>query len=173
MASGTLIPVREYLKTTYRPDCDFIDGEVRERNLGEQPHALLQTIFAAIFREHRKEWSVRALTEIRVQTSETHYRVADVCILRSSDPADPIIRVAPLLCIEILSKADTLTELQERVDDYLGMGVEHVWAVDPWKRLGYVASRRGFEQPVDGVLAVAGTAIRVSLAEVFAEMDES
>jgi hypothetical protein len=53
------------------------------------------------------------------------------------------------------------------------MGVEHVWAVDPWKRLGYVASRRGFEQPVDGVLAVAGTAIRVSLAEVFAEMDES
>ena len=37
-----LIPVEEYLRTVYRPDCDYIDGEVLERNLGEKPHARLQ-----------------------------------------------------------------------------------------------------------------------------------
>ncbi len=31
MASTTLIPVSEYLATTYRHDCDYIDGEVVER----------------------------------------------------------------------------------------------------------------------------------------------
>lgn len=172
MASSTLIPVSEYLNTVYRPDRDYIDGELRERNLGEQPHAHLQAIFAGIFREHRKDWSVRALTEQRVQTSAQHYRIADVCILRSSDPQDPIIRVAPLLCIEILSKGDSLSELQERVDDYQAMGILNVWVIDPWKRHGYSATTRGFEQPQDGILTVAGTAIRIALADVFTELDE-
>ena len=50
MAAATLIPselvpVEEYLRTTYRPDRDFIDGELRERNIGERPHATLQGIF--------------------------------------------------------------------------------------------------------------------------------
>jgi Uma2 family endonuclease len=173
MASSTLIPVSEYLSTTYRPDCDYIDGEVRDRNLGEQPHAHLQAIFAGIFREYRKLWGVRALTEQRVQVSARRYRIADVCILRSTDPQDPIIRVAPLLCIEILSKGDSLSELQERVDDYAGMGVQSIWAIDPWKRHGYVATTRGFDQPQDGIFSVPETPIRISLGEVFAELDES
>jgi hypothetical protein len=33
MATNTVIPVSEYLSTTYRPDCDYVDGEVQERNL--------------------------------------------------------------------------------------------------------------------------------------------
>jgi len=172
MATATLIPVSEYLNTTYRPDCDYIDGEVRERNMGEQPHAHLQSIFSGIFREHRKQWFVRALTEQRVQTSATHYRIADVCILRSYDPQDPIITVPPLLCIEVLSKGDSLTELQERVDDYQAMGVEHIWVIDPWKRKAYVATSQDLKQPTDQILSIAGTPILISLAEVFAELDE-
>ena len=33
MAAGVLIPVEEYLRTSYRPDCDYVDGEVLGRNL--------------------------------------------------------------------------------------------------------------------------------------------
>ena len=36
MASRTLISVEEYLRTSYRPDCDYVDGEVLERNMGER-----------------------------------------------------------------------------------------------------------------------------------------
>ncbi len=172
MASSTLIPVSEYLATSYRPDCDYVDGQLRERNLGEQPHAHLQAILAAIFRENRKAWSVRALTEQRVQTSAERYRVADVCILRSTDPQDPIVNLPPLLCIEILSKGDSLGGLQERVDDYQAMGIQHIWAIDPWTRHGYIATTRGFEQPMNGVLQISGTPIRIALAEIFAELDE-
>jgi hypothetical protein len=42
MATAALIPVSEYLATTYRPACDYIDGEVKERNVGRQFHAALQ-----------------------------------------------------------------------------------------------------------------------------------
>ncbi len=173
MASSTVIPVSEYLNTSYRPDRDYLDGELKERNMGEQPHARLQMILGRIFDVKRREWGIRVLAEQRIQTSAEHYRIADVCVLRSSDPKDPIVRFAPLLCVEILSKDDSVGELQERVNDYAGLGVEHIWTIEPWKRLGYVASRRGFVQPADGVLRIAGTAIEVSLAELFAELDES
>ena len=93
-------------------------------------------------------------------------------MVRSSDPFDGIVHVPPLLCIEILSKGDTLSETQERVDDYEAMGVEHLWVIDPWKRHGYFASSRGFTQPVDKTLSIEGTAIRINLEEIFAEMDE-
>jgi hypothetical protein len=42
VAVETLISVQEYLGTSYRPDCDYVDGEVLERNLGEFEHASAQ-----------------------------------------------------------------------------------------------------------------------------------
>ena len=39
MTVATQISVEEYLKTSYRPDCDYVDGEVRERNFGEYDHS--------------------------------------------------------------------------------------------------------------------------------------
>ncbi|MDE1163716.1 MAG: Uma2 family endonuclease [Acidobacteriaceae bacterium] len=173
MASAVLIPVREYLSTTYRPDVDYIDGELKERNGGEQPHALIQGILYGMFRDQRKNWHVRPLPEQRVQISSSRYRVPDICVLRDTDPKDDIITFAPLLCIEVLSADDRLREVQGRVEDYAAIGVRHTWVVDPWKRIGYHASARGFEQPADGVLRVANTPIAVSLIELFREFDES
>ena len=172
MATATSIPLNEYLQKTYEPDCDYIDGELKERNVGEQPHGHIQNIIGAIFRENRKAWSTRAIVETRVQTRPTHFRIPDICILRSSDPHDPIIRFAPYICIEILSKDDTLMEIQIRTDEYRAMGVEHVWVVDPWLRLGYIVSARGFQHPADGIFAVPDTPIRLVLADLFAELDE-
>ncbi len=34
MATAVHIPLSEYLQTTYRPDRDYIDGELKERNPG-------------------------------------------------------------------------------------------------------------------------------------------
>ncbi len=172
MASTTLTPVLEYLNTTYRPDCDYVDGELKERNVGEQSHASIQGILTAIFHTHREAWQVRALPEQRVQVTPTRYRIPDICVLRRSDPKDPVISKAPLLCIEVLSKDDTLTEQQERVNDYSAMGVVHIWAIDPLLRIGYVASSRGFVQPDDGFLRIENTPIAIRLADLFAEMDE-
>lgn len=171
MGSATLVPVSEYLRTAYRPDCDYLEGELRERNMGERPHAALQGFLYFLFRLNRDTWKVQALPEQRVQVSEHRYRVPDVCVVRDSDPHDPIVHVAPLICIEVLSREDTLNELQERVNDYTSMGVQHVWAVNPWTRVGYICTRKGFLQPEDGFLRVPGTPIAIALAEVFAELD--
>jgi Uma2 family endonuclease len=172
MSTPSYIPVAEYLATSYRPDCDYVDGEVQERTGGEHDHSLLQCIIATLFHNHWRAWRIVPLIAVRVQVSPTRFRVPDICILHSSDPAEAIVRNAPWICIEILSAEDRLQRVQERVDDYMQMGVGYVWVIDPKTRNAYVASTNGFLKTSNGEFAVEGTPIRVSLAEVFAEFDE-
>ena len=122
MATPVLVPVSEYLNTTYRPDRDYIQGEIRERNVGERPHATIQGFFVASFFSQRKLWNVLVLPEQRIQTSPTHYRVADVCVLNVSDANDPIVRHPPLLCVEIVSRDQKLADMTEHVQDLLDDG---------------------------------------------------
>jgi Uma2 family endonuclease len=171
MAASTLIPVSEYLITTYRPDCDYIEGELKERSVGERPHSLLQLMLASIFLANLEIWDALPMPEQRVQISPTRYRIPDICVIRRSDPADAIVRHAPLLCIEILSREDRLPELQERVDDYSAMGVSQTWVIDPVRRIGYMASSAGFLKPEDAILTVPDTIIRIALSDLFAKVD--
>jgi Uma2 family endonuclease len=173
MANSVLVPVSEYLSSMYHPDCDYVDGELKERNVGEQPHAHIQGIITALFYNKRKEWGVRPLPEQRLQISSSRYRIPDICVIRITDGKDRIINFTPLLCIEVVSSEDRMSDLQKRVEDYASIGVRRTWVIDPWKRIGYHASVEGFVQPEDGILRVEGTQIQVSLAEVFAELDES
>ena len=144
MSSTTLISVKEYVAASYRPDCDYVDGEVRERNLGELEHSLLQTIVAALFWANQQSWNVLPLVEQRVQVATTRFRVPDITVLKADQPREAIITVPPLILIEILSKDDSLRSMQERVDDYLHFGVEHVWILDPASRRAYVCRRPAF-----------------------------
>jgi Uma2 family endonuclease len=170
MATSALIPVEEYLRTSYRPDCDYIDGEVRERNLGERPHSLLQGIFFRVFDDRFELWGLLPLLEQRVQVSATRFRVPDLCLVRPSDGSGSIVSAPPVLCVEILSREDSFSEMEERAEDYFAMGVTSVWIIDPVRRKAIQQSPnvsvRGEEE-----LSVPGTAVRVSLVEAFKRLD--
>jgi Uma2 family endonuclease len=171
MAEALLMSVDEYLRSSFRPDCDYVDGEVLERNLSERSHSIIQAALVAIFHLNRINWKIVILPEQRVQVSATRYRVPDVCVVRKDDPPDPIVHKAPLLCIEVLSPEDRLTRVRARIDDYLAIGVENVWLLDPEARRAYTASADGFRQIHSGELSIPGTEIVVSLAEIFDELD--
>jgi Uma2 family endonuclease len=172
MATTAVVPVSEYLSSSYEVDCDYVDGELQERNVGEWEHGLLQGILNGIFRDHRLEWGIAAVPEQRVQVSPTRYRVPDVCVVRRSDRVDRIVRKAPLICIEILSPEDRWQRILQRVQDYHRMGVENVWIFDPYSHGAWIAQPDGTQQHVADTLAVEGTPIRIELAEVWTEMDE-
>lgn len=167
------LSVAEYLATSFRPDCDYVDGEIEERNLGEFDHSFLQGLLFRLFFDNRELWGTRVSPEQRIRLTGQRYRVPDVCVTRRTKPKEQVITSAPLLCIEILSPEDTLGRLRRRVDDYLEFGTEHVWVVDPDSRKAYVCSKTGMQEPEGGVLSIPGTAIRVVLSELFAELDRA
>lgn len=83
---------------------------------------------------------------------------------------DPVPATPPLICIEILSKDNTLGSLEDRIDDYLAFGVPNVWVFDPVQKRAYTCDRSGIHPVREGVVGVSGTAIQLPLAEVFAEI---
>ena len=161
----------EYLTTTYRPDCDYVDGRLEERNLGERDHAFLQLIFGNIIMNNRKAWGVVAATDWRVQVRKSNYRIPDVTVLPVGSSKEPILRQPPLLVIEILSPRDTLKAMSKRCEDYLRFGVPNVWIVDPGTRQAWYLTAQGLVPSDSGYLVVAGSPIRIWLADVFAELD--
>ncbi|HEY5177386.1 MAG TPA: hypothetical protein VII95_17645 [Terriglobales bacterium] len=88
MSSATLVSVQEYLATSYRPDREFLDGALHDRNLGEFEHSLLQSAIVAWFWIRQKEWSILPLVEQRVQVAPTRFRVPDVTVLRADQARD-------------------------------------------------------------------------------------
>jgi Uma2 family endonuclease len=167
MKAATLVPVEEYLRTMYRPDCDYVDGEVQERNVGEHDHSDLQSEIVHYFRTRRKQWKLHAVVEQRVQVAERRFRIPDVCVVAAGGPHPPIFREPPLICIEILSKKDTAARTQERIDDYLKFGVPNVWVINPRNRRAWVYTVEGSREVKDGWLRTDNPAIVVDLAEIF------
>jgi Uma2 family endonuclease len=173
MATSALISVSEYLSTSYRPDCDYVDGEIQERNLGEYDHGKLQLFVGAFFLGKRAEWQIRVVTETRVQVKETRFRVPDVCVLAGDAPTEQILRYPPLLCIEVLSPSDTIARMREKIRDYLEMGVRQVWLFDPSSRSAMLCEGNTMTEQREGVLKLPGTAIEIELAQVFSVLDEA
>ena len=152
MATGTLISVEEYLKTSYRPDCDYVDGEILERNLGEREHSGTQAKIVFYLMTRYPHLLDRVLTEQRVQVKASRFRIPDVCVLAADAPWEKIIGTPPFLCIEILSPGDTLPKLMMRVRDYFEMGVAACWVIDPESREAWTATPDRLDTVRDGIL---------------------
>jgi Uma2 family endonuclease len=167
-----LVTVEEYLRTSYQPDCDYVDGRIEERNVGEYDHGLMQVLLGSLFLNHRDAWRVKALIAVRTQVRRTRFRCPDVSVLRKDAPREQIITHPPLIAIEILSPEDRMSRMQDRIDDYVSFGVENIWIVDPESRRAWTADRFGTHPVESGELAVAGTPIRVVLSELFAQLGE-
>ena len=167
MAAATQISVTEYLNTTYRPDCDYVDGQILERNSGERDHSQPQILLGAYFLTRKSEWGLWPLTEQRVQVSSARFRISDVCVLRADAPYEQVVHTPPLICIEILSKDDSFKSIVERLDDYVAMGVPNVWVIDPGTRRGYRYTSEGFLEAKDGILRASNPDIAVPLAALF------
>jgi len=174
MKAAALLPsvsMEEYLRTAYRPDCDYVDGKVLERNVGEHDHGDLQSEFVHYLRLRRKQWKLHAVIEQRVQVSATHFRVPDVCVVASAASHPAIYREPPFICIEVLSPEDRQSRIQQKIDGYLKFGVPNVWVIDPETRRVWVYTTDGSREVKDGMLRTENPAIEVNLAEVFGGLE--
>ena len=101
-----------------------------------------------------------------MQVAANRVRVPDVVVLKTPTPTDDILASPPYICIEIMSPDDTMSSLQERMDDYLTFGIENIWVVDPWKNRGWTVTSGGWASASDGFLRTADAQVAMPLAEV-------
>lgn len=154
-----MIPVEVYLTSVYRPDCDYVDGEVIERNFGDRDHSFVQAALGSYFFERRKSWGIHVYPELRLHVRSGTYRIADLCVALSPE--------RPFLCVEIQSPEDRFSNFMSRIDDYFTMGVPNVWIVDPARRCAFVATPAGDLHRVTDVLRTTNPILEVPLTEIF------
>ena len=128
MAVETLISVEDYLRTSYSPDMEYIDGALMERNVGDPLHSLVQSNI--IFALRTKYKSIKVLPEVRSRVTSTRYRLPDVCVTLSFPNAKALLD-PPFVAIEILSEDDRMTRVIERLQEFAAIGTPHIWVIDP------------------------------------------
>ena len=166
---GTIagIPIDEYLTTTFDPDCEFVDGEVVERNVGEKDHSRLQTALASWLFSRRKELGTHPYTEQRIRIAPDRYRIPDISVVWGPEPDEQVFTSPPFLCVEILSPEDRAGKMQEKIEDYLSFGVRYVWVINPQARRAEIHTATGSVRALDGLLKTESPEIIVPLAELF------
>lgn len=167
MGAAALVSVEDYLRTSYSPDREYVDGRIVERNLGEQTHSDIQWKLVGWFWDRRNELALRALPEQRVQVTATRFRIPDVTVVKNSQHQGQIFTAPPHLCVEILSKDDTMEDVQEKIDDYLRFGVPYIWIINPRLRKGFVATKAGLVEAESGILETNEPGIRVPVSGLF------
>ena len=170
MASATLVPVSEYLSTSYRPDCEYVDGVVLERNVGEHYHSVVQGEVSFRLHDLGVELGIRGYISLRLRVQPTRIRVPDVCAFADPQPKEPVPTRPPFLCAEVLSKDDRMSEMQDRISDYLAFGVRYVWLIDPLKRRAWIYTADASHEAKDGVLRTENPEIALSVADIFAAL---
>ena len=160
-----MVSVEEYLRTNYDPDCEYVDGQIVERNSGEKTHSRIQTELVFHLHSRAKEVGMEVLVAQRVRVSVARYRVPDVTVLLES--VEPIVTSPPFICIEVLSKDDTMQYMQEKIDDYLDFGVPYVWIINPRNKKAYVVTRAGMLEAASGTLETKDPVISLPLSVLF------
>jgi Uma2 family endonuclease len=169
MATSTQASLGEYMSASYRPDREYIDGELWERNAGKREHARLQALLTGWFMNHESDWQIMVLTECRVKVAATRVRIPDVTLVRPG-PQPDVLTEPPLLVVEILSPDDSYSDTQERAADYLRMGVETIWIIDPRTRSARVCGGANWQSA--SRLDVPRSPIFIEIGELFAHLDK-
>lgn len=167
MSTKVLMSVEEYLHTSFEHDCDYVDGEIVERPVPEIPHADVQgNIYRKLWR-YRSTEGIRVLTEIRIQIKPTRFRVADIGVWRNDNIGTGIPTVPPFLVIEILSPEDRMVRVLPRIKEYLSIGVEWVWVIDPQEKAALCFSRQEPQGSDCTVLRTENPRIEIPLESAF------
>jgi Uma2 family endonuclease len=166
MGVAKLVSVEEYLSRSFEPDCDYVDGELEDRNVGEKEHSKGQMWLGSYLHVRRKQWGIAVWPEQRIRVSPTRYRVPDLCVTLG-EPDEQVFTHPPLLCIEFLSPEDRPGRMQRKINDHLNFGVRFVWVIDPWKREAFIHTLSGMRPVQDGMLRTSDPDIAVPLAELF------
>lgn len=168
MSTKVLMSVEEYLRTSFDgADCEYLDGEIVERNMGELEHGDVQGTLLYLLRQLKRRLGIRVAPEVRIRINPRRYRIPDISVWRDDKIGSGIPDVPPFLAIEVLSPEDRMVRMLPKIQEYLSIGVEHVWLIDPYEKSALAYSRQNPAGQVVDVLRTENPQIEIPLAAAF------
>ncbi len=173
MATAAKVSLQEYLNTSYHPDVEYIDGELKEKSVVAPAHGKTQTLLGVWFWLHRQEWGIWAAVETRTQVDPDRVRLPDFVVVVRTNRERAALTEPPLIAIEVLSPSDGYKALKLRAADLETMGVRNIWLIDPEARaLEIWRDSRWQPEPATKVGAV-DSPMFLDLVWLWEQLDES
>jgi Uma2 family endonuclease len=161
-----VVPVEEYLSTSYDPDVEFVDGVLVERNVGDWLHSLVQSNILVSLR--KKYPHLKVVAELRSKITDTRYRIPDVTVLLSP-PKTKYLLDAAYAAIEVLSEDDVMSRVTLKLKEYDAKGVPNIWLIDPRLQSIWVYRPPALIEIEADTIATRDGSVELSRAEIFAE----
>ena len=161
----------QYRRVIFRPDAHFVDGRIIPRNLGDSVHGHAVGYVCGRLQLTCDAIRLSTCISLRLQVCLSRIRVCDIVILRANTPYEPVPTVPPLLCVEVLAPGQPPQEELDTVADYLSMGVQNIWLIDPLSRAAFTFDATGLHEADPTRLSVPNTPIHLDLTEAFAAID--
>ncbi|MFN3479865.1 MAG: Uma2 family endonuclease [Thermodesulfovibrionales bacterium] len=165
--SGKKIYTYEDINSLPEGNYEIIDGEMRDMTPTGFYHGDLEGALYELIKRQLKDKGYVAVGEVGVVISRNPFRLraADVVyISKEKSPERPkgMLEIAPDLIVEILSEDNTAKDINDKVKDYLSIGVKKIVLVDPFtetitvyqhgkKEAGYYSFDDEFEL-IDGLI---------------------
>jgi Uma2 family endonuclease len=164
-AQVTHVPVEVYLRSSFEPDAEYVNGVIEERPMGENDHSAWQNAIQLWFARFATEWEIRIRPEFRVQVTPENFRVPDVSILDRNLPVERFATHPPIAVFEVLSPEDTLIRMMTKLGDYERMGIQNILILDPnGKHFRFI---KGALEPLPAEpFDLPGSRCRFDLAEI-------
>ncbi len=169
MSTKTLMTVEEYLHTSFEDgDREYLDGEIVGRYHGDFPHGLAHGELIFLLHTQGSDEGLQVLPSIRTRIGSTRYCVPDIGVWLPGDIGKDIPTVPPFLIVEVLSPDDRVVRMTVKVKEYLSIGVEWIWLVDPADQSAICYSQANPAGSVCDVLRTENPKIEIPLEKVLA-----
>ena len=136
----TLITAEQFAEMNLDGLYELVRGEIVEMTRPDQSHGnVCNEIAYALTSWAKRTASGRVTTNdsgILTERDPDTLRGADVAFFATSQLADGKLprgqtKLVPVLCAEVLPPPNSWTEMRRKIDEYLAVGVQEVWIVDP------------------------------------------
>jgi len=152
---------------------EIIDGEIVEMTPTGFEHGDYELNLASFLKNHLKDKGYISVGEVGVLISKNPLRIrgADIVYVskeKIKEKPKGILEIAPDLIIEIIFPNNTVSEIEEKVEDYLKIGVQKVMLINPQtqKVFIYENGKReikmfNFDEEIDFVEGLKGKIIDI------------
>ncbi len=116
---------------------EIIDGEMIPMTPTGFRHGKFECALSGILKKHLGSKGYVAVGEVGVVITKRPFRLraADIVyISKNTSPQEPLgmLEIPPDLIVEIISEDDTARKINDKVRDYLSIGVKRVVFIDPF-----------------------------------------
>jgi Uma2 family endonuclease len=167
MGTAALISLEEYLRTSYEPKCEYVDGVLLPKPMPTWEHALLQVWIASLIMRLFPRFAAGA--EVHNKLRETEYRLPDISV-DYREKATGYAEQPIYLAVEILSPDERIGKMLAKRELYHDWGVPYCWVLDPVQRSAWSYAKGSL--PRETVTVEAGE-IKLTTEPIFSILDRA